>query len=397
MNDAPAHRSIVAGGTVALVVLAFNLRTAIAAVAPVLGQIQSRDHLSAAEGGLLTTVPVICFGLFALVTPALIRAAGLDRLLALTLVGLLAGMLVRLAPGPATLFAGTTLIGASIGVTNVALPALVKRDHPTRVAEMTGLYALCLSAGAALAAGVTVPAERAAGVGWAPALGLWVVPVAVALVVWGPAFRRRAPVAPSASPPVRGLWRDRRAWAVTGFMGLQSLSYYATLTWVPTILVHAGIGSGAAGALLSLSAVASLVTSLGAPLLARWSPRTWAPIVGAVGLCAVAYAGLALDPAGLAPVWMVALGSGQGACLALALGVIGLRSPTSHHAGHLSTMAQGTGYLVAAVGPVGLGALHQLVGGWAVPLGVLGVFLLPQLLAGVLASRPGHVLAAEGR
>lgn len=385
-------------GVAGLVLVAVNLRIAIAVVSPVLTQIQRSYGLSSVTAGLLTTDPVICFGLFALATPALIRRHGLDRLIVLTLAGLVAGMALRLAPGAPALFAGMTLVGASIGVINVALPSLVKRDFPDRVAVVTGLYVMALNAGAALAAGVTVPLEHGLATAWRPTIALWALPAAVALVVWAGVRRGGRPVAAARAPArprweVPALWHDRLAWAVTAFMGLQSLSYYAALAWIPTILEHAGLSASAAGAMLSISSVAAIVTSLMAPELARRTRRTALSIVVTVAACATGFAGLAADPAGPTALWMVVLGLGQGASLALALGMISLRSPDAEHTARLSMMAQSCGYLVASAGPVGLGVVHDLTRTWSVPLLVLVVLLLPELVAGVLAARPGHVLA----
>ena len=83
---------------------------------------------------------------------------------------------------------------------------------------------------------------------------------------------------------------------------------------------------------------------------------------------------------------------GQGASISLSLSYIVWRSPDAHHTGHVSTMAQGFGYLIAGLGPIGLGALRAVSGGWTLPLAALGALLVLQLLAGIHASRERHVL-----
>jgi CP family cyanate transporter-like MFS transporter len=108
------------------------------------------------------------------------------------------------------------------------------------------------------------------------------------------------------------------------------------------------------------------------------------------------YAGLIAAPTfGGAYLWCACLGLGQGAPLALALGYIVARSPDSHHAAHLSTMAQSVGYLIASAGPFLAGWLHGLSGGWTVPLIVLLVALVPMLLTGLVASQDRLVLAKQ--
>ncbi len=433
-DSEPAGRSRALVGA-GLVFAAFNLRATIAAVAPVLTQVQRSDGLSSAGAGVLTSVPIVCFGAFALATPALLRRTSAHRLLWLAVAGVAAGTVLRSLPGLAALFAGTFLFGAAIGVGNVVLPALIKREFPRHVALLTGLYAMALSAGAALAAGVTVPIEHLAGVSWRLALLCWAGPAVLALVFWspsggaqrgrGPAQRGRGPAErgrggtragsggaqrgsggaqrgsggaqrPGVEPHAAPLYRSGLAWAVTAVMGLQSLSFYALFSFVPALLESDGMGGTTAGALLAVSQIASLLAAFVTPTLARRLRRSWWAVGAAVGLNAVALGGLAAHPHGTVPVlvWMLAMGAGQGSILSQALGFIVLRAPNSDQAANLSTMAQGAGYLVAATGPFTVGALHQLTRGWDVPLAVLGAALVVELAAGIVASGDRHVPAA---
>ena len=378
----------------ALVLVALNLRPAIAALSPVLSQVQRGDRLSSTLAGVLTADPVACFGIFAFATPRLIRRHGPDRLLWWTMAGLLVGTAVRYAPGTVAVFAGTTVIGASIGVANVVVPGIVKRDFADRVALMTALYATALSAGAALAAGVTVPIEHLGSLSWRGAAAVWGLVAVAALVVWPRGSR--PPGAAGGGSARAGLWGSGLAWAVTCFMGLQSLSFYATFAWIPTIFESGGVPATAAGGYLALAGVAGIAGSLVTPPLARGATagsarRPWVPVAVAVTLGAAGLSGLASAPTAAPAMWMVLLGLGQGASIALALGYLVLRAPDAARAGDLSTMAQGSGYLLAAAGPFGLGALHGATGGWAVPLAILAVLLLPELAAGVLASADRHV------
>ena len=419
-DSEPAGRSRALVGA-GLVFAAFNLRATIAAVAPVLTQVQRSDGLSSAGAGVLTSVPIVCFGAFALATPALLRRTSAHRLLWLAVAGVAAGTVLRSLPGLAALFAGTFLFGAAIGVGNVVLPALIKREFPHHVALLTGLYAMALSAGAALAAGVTVPIEHLAGVSWRLALLCWAGPAVLALVLWSPsggAQRGRGPAQrgrggtragsggaqrgsggaqrPGMEPHAAPLYRSGLAWAVTAVMGLQSLSFYALFSFVPALLESDGMGGTTAGALLAVSQIASLLAAFVTPTLARRLRRSWWAVAAAVGLNAVALGGLAAHPHGTVPVlvWMLAMGAGQGSILSQALGFIVLRAPNSDQAANLSTMAQGAGYLVAATGPFTVGALHQLTRGWDVPLAVLGAALVVELAAGIVASGDRHVPAA---
>lgn len=377
----------------ALILVALNLRIAIAAVSPLLRSIERGAGLSTAAAGLLTTVPVICFGIFALSTPRLIVRFGMSRLLALAMAVVTVGIAIRLAAPVVALFVGTAVLGSGIAVGNVLLPGIIKRDFHRRAPLMLALYAVSLNVGAALPAGLTVPIQHALGLGWRQALALWGIAALLSLALWAPYARvERAPATdmPEAEP-VGGLWRDRVAWLVTLFMGLQSFGFYATLSWLPTLFEDHHMHAARAGWMLSYSTFPGMAGALLAPLLAR--RRGPAPVVvGSAACYAVAYAGLIADPVPLAYLWATVLGFAQGLALNLALGFIVARARDSHQAAHLSTMAQGVGYLLASAGPFLLGALHDLTGGWTVPLLMLVAVMVPFLACGLGAGRNRYVL-----
>lgn len=398
---------------------ALNLRIAVASLSPVLTEVEHDEHLSSFGGGALSTVPVVCFGAFAFLAPRLTRRFGPHHLLWYALLALTGGIVLRSVPGVLALFGGTLIAGAAIAVGNVLMPQLIKHDFAGRAGLMLGSYSLALSGGAALAAGVIVPLESATGWGWRQVLALCAIPSLIAALAWlpellvpdrrspdrrspdrsSPARRRQEPVrqgaADTAAPALGALFRDRTAWAVTLYMGLQSLGYYAILSWLPTLLQDHGMSDSQAGWMLSFSSFPAMAASFAAPWLQqRLRPAFVAPLAAAL-LCATGFAGLLTSPVSGAYLWMTALGLGQGLAIGLALGYIVARSPDAHHTGRLSTMAQGIGYLIACLGPLGLGLLHSASGGWSLPVAVLLAVLVAQTVAAFGASRDRHVLASS--
>ncbi|MGG2458653.1 CynX/NimT family MFS transporter [Streptomyces sp. RGM 3693] len=378
-----------------VVLLALNLRPALVAVSPLVGTIRSDSGMSAAATSLLTALPLLCFGLLAPLAPRLGRRFGMERSLLGTMVLICLGTGLRLLDSVVALFAGTVVIGAGIAVANVLLPGLIKRDFPAKAGLMTGLYSMSLFGGAALAAGVTVPVQQAAGLSWQATLACWGVLALLALVLWLPQLRNRSQVgeaaARQAAHPVRGLWRSPLAWQVTGYMGLQSLSYYAAAAWLPTMLKDAGLSAGDAGWMLSFSSLLGIAGSFLAPVIV--GRRLRAGTLAALGavLCAAGFVGIWAAPVGGAYLWMTLLGLGQGAAISLALLFIVQRAPDTRHTAQLSSMAQCFGYVLAATGPAVLGAVHDASGAWTVPLAVLLVLLVPQVAMGFGAARPRHV------
>src|SRR3954463_16661187 len=171
--------------TGAIVAVALNQRPAVVAVAPVLGELRADTGLSSALAGLLTTLPVLCFGAFAPVAPRLARRIGLETAVGLSLGLLAVGIALRLFSPLALLYAGSLLAGAAIALANVLLPAYVKREF-RRPGAVMGLYSASLNVGAALGAAATVPLARALGLDWRAGLGLWLVLALAALALWLP-------------------------------------------------------------------------------------------------------------------------------------------------------------------------------------------------------------------
>jgi len=379
-----------------IVLLAANLRPALTGVAPLIGQIRADTGISNGVAGLLTTLPLLTFGLLSPIAPRAARRFGMERVLLACLLVLTAGILLRWAG--AALFLGTVVLGAAIAVANVLLPSLVKREFPEHAGPMTSVYSSSLGISAALAAGVSVPLAQLDGISWRGALAVWALPALLAGVAWLPQLGRSdRPADPSArsSPGVRDLWRSPLAWQVTLFMGLQSLAYYVTLTWLPEILHAEGMSATRAGWMLGLSQAVAIVTMFLAPMIAGRRPSQRGVVVVAVGMSGVGALGLLVAGSTAGILWVVLLGLGQGASFSLALTFFALRAPDPGHAAALSGMAQSVGYLLAAGGPFLFGVLRDVTGAWKVPLALLLTVTLCLLIAGLGAARDAHVGASS--
>jgi CP family cyanate transporter-like MFS transporter len=384
-----SHRTPVLLGA-ALLLIAVNLRLPLTAVPPVLDDVRSALGLSSAATGLLTTLPVLCFAAAASVAPGLARRFGGELVLLGCVLAIAAGTAVRIVPTVIPLFAGTLIIGVGIALANVLLPATIKRDF-VRPGTMMGLYIMLLNGGAALGAGLTVPLEHTLG-DWRWALAVGGVPAVLAAILWLPAVlhaRRWAADAPRARRV--SLWRDRTSWKILALMGIQSSLFYSMVAWVPDILRETGMSAGTAGFMLSIAMLLGLPTSMIFPMLAgRMNDQR--PLVAiAAALWAMGLLGLLLSPGTAPAVWMVILGLGQGAGIGLALTLIVVRAPDGDHAAALSGMVQTGGYAIGAAGPLIIGVVHDLSGGWTEPLLVMMAATVGMVVFGMGAGRPGMV------
>jgi MFS transporter, CP family, cyanate transporter len=388
---------------VAVAAAGFNLRTAVTSPPPLFPDMQTELHLSSATLSLLAATPVICFGVVSAFAAWLNRRYGEEPILLVALILLTAGLLLRGAAPGVMLFPGTILAASAIAVLNVLLSSMAKRRWPERAGLLIGIYLTTLSVGAILSSLLSVPLYRSSGESLRLALGIWAIPAALAVLLWLPQLRyRTAGVAPPADgqPAVDGkpgpataragikVYKYALTWEVTAFMGLQSLLYYAALSWLPTIFQDRGTSAVTAGNLLALMGVGNLATSLVVPVLAHRRPSQGALVVPSLIGTAAGLAGCLWAPLGTAPAWVLVLGVSQGSCLGLAIFFMLARAPDAGVAASLSAFSQSVGYLVASVGPLMVGLLHSATGSWNIPVALLLVLCAAELATGVLAGRP---------
>ena len=384
---------------VAVAAAGLNLRTAITSLPPLFPDLQTQLHLSSATLSLLAATPVICFGVVSAFTAWLNRRYGEEMILLVALVLLTAGLLLRgVAPG-VMLFPGTVLAASAIAVLNVLLSSMAKRRWPERAGLLLGIYLTTLSVGAIFSSLLSVPLYRSSG-SLQLALGVWALPAALAVLLWLPQLRYRTGPAPAAADgtaaPARvgvnragvKVYRYALTWQVTAFMALQSLLYYAALSWLPTIFQDRGTSAVTAGNLLALMGVGNLAASLIVPVLAQRRPSQRGLVVPSLIGTAAGLAGSLWAPLGWAPFWILVLGVSPGSCLGLAIFFMLARAPDAGVAASLSAFAQSVGYLVASAGPLMVGLLHSATGSWNLPLALLLVLCAAELATGLLAGRP---------
>ena len=388
-------------------------------------------RLSSATLAVLASVPVLCFAVFSAAAAPLSRRFGEERVLEGALAVLAVGLLLRGAAPGVMLFPGTALAAAAIALMNVLLPSLVKRRDPARAGLLIGIYLLSLSAGSILSSLIAIPVYRASGGSARLTLGLWALPAIAAAVAWlpqwsyrtrpaGPAAEPLAAAPPGAAvsgPVVSGLvapvavrpaamagrpgrpgrlriHRHALTWQVTAFFGLQSLAFYAALSWLPTMFRDRGASAEHAGNLLALMNFGGAVAALLIPVLAHRAPSQRVLIAAATGAIAVGLAGVWFAPLAQSAGWILVLGFGQGASLSLAIYFTMARAPDPAAAAALSAFAQGTGYLVATAGPLVVGFLHAATGSWTIPIVALLAVTGFQLVAGLQAARARTIPAA---
>ncbi|MEV6555588.1 MFS transporter [Nocardia sp. NPDC051756] len=369
----------------AFVLVSFNLRIPFAGPGPLLPALD----LSRFAATLLTALPVLCMGIFASVGVLARGRLGEERALFAATAVLVVGIVIR-SIGTAGLFAGTVVAAAGIAVLNVITPVLVKKRFPaTRIGAMLGVYGLMISVGAAIVAALTVPVYQATG-STALALGLALIPALLALIALIPQLDQQ-PAPDAVSNSWSWLLRNRLAWSVTGYFGLQSLLLYTVFAWLPSIYVSRGVSQTTAGFYLSICALMLAVGGFLGPTLAGRHRNQRLHLAAAATLCFVGVLGILCAPVATAPLWLVLLGVGIGAGQTIPSMLYVLRTRDQHTAAALSTKAQTIGYLIGGAGPLIATALYSLSGSWTVPLIGLLVLMVGNVVLGLSAGRARYI------
>ena len=383
---------------VALVLVAVNLRSPFVAVAPIAAELRADLGVGGGAIGLLTSLPVLCFGLFAPVALLVVRRTGAEAAVVTCLAAVVVGSVVRSSASYGTAVAGTLVIGLGITVGNIVVPVLIRRESPSRrVGVVTGIYVSAMNVGSMVVSVATPPLADV--LGWRLALAAWGLLAAVGLLAWLLFLRhqhRRGPrpatAAPSrqTAPATVSPWRVPLAWLLALAFAGQSTSYYSLTAWLPTLLAdEIGLGPGAAGAAASVFQVSAIIGALGVPLLAlRWP--SWVAI-GLVGLLWMAFPlQLLLVPQAYL-LGSVLGGIAQGGGFAALFTVVVHVSRSDRESAQLSAFVQGVGYVAAALGPTVLGVVHDATGAWTAPvliiLGTTATFSVLGVAAGVVQGR----------
>jgi CP family cyanate transporter-like MFS transporter len=388
-----------------IVCIGFILRGPIVAVAPVSGEIGQDLALSAAQIGLLTSLPVLCFAVMTPFASIFVGRAGANVATTVAILGVGIGSIVRSAGGVEATFVGTIVMGAFITIGNVVIPVIIRRDVPTaRVGIVTGAYTSAMNVSSMITTLATVP--LAAAFGWRGALAAWIGFVVLAAAAWlvatGRAAFRWGPLKPAietgafdtvaidtrgipiAAPEPR-TWRNLSAVLLALAFAGQAFSYYGLTAWLPSILVdEVGYSASAAGTSSSVFQIAAVVGALGVPLI---SQRIGIPVTfGVVAALWISFPlGMILAPdAWLA--WGFLGGVAQGGGITVVFMLIVQLAMTGTHARRLSAMVQGVGYALGATSPALIGAVHDATGEWTLPVGVVLIATLVFSVAGLAGA-----------
>jgi len=379
-----------------LVFISLAIRPPVASIGPLVDELVRTELLSLFQVSLMTSLPIVCFGVGAFASPYLVKRFTLNKAVMFVLILLTVAMATRLIGGFPAIIASTVLIGLAIAIANVLIPTIVREQFPDRIELITGVYVTLLAISASFAAAIAVPSSDLLG-GWRGALAVWIIPALFAIIFWVPLFRSKAvgkitSVATHAEEK-KAVARSSLTWGIVFFFGLQSGGFYSILNWFPSLLIDRGMSDVDAGALLGLTTAVGIPSGFLASLLFRKFKS----------LSLISMVMTAFTLTGLLMIWLtpdllvpacIITGFGFAATFPLSLTLIGSRASTSTQTTQLSALAQGWGYLISAAATFGFGLLRDVTGNWNASLILVSALTFLQLFAGAVAGRDKRIPAA---
>ena len=356
---------------IGIIFISTTLRAPLTAVGPIISYIRDGLDISNVLAGFITTIPLLAFAIVSPFVPKIARRYGMEMTLFLAILLLAVGIVIRSIGTSSFLLLGTALIGVAIAFGNVLLPSFIKLKFPLQIGLMTGVFTVSMNLSAGIGAGISFPIADGTAYGWQGALGFWAILAIIACIIWLPQIKKKQIVVASPTTnaeKAKSILRSPLTWTITLCMGLQSLIFYTTAAWIPEILQTQGMDAEKSGWMLSIMQFAQLPMTFLIPILAGRLKDQRILVLLFTIFYLIGFTGLLFGDISLTLLWMIALGLGGGASFGLVMMFFSLRSRTPMEAADLSGVAQSIGYLLAAVGPVFFGFIHDETGSWHTPM-----------------------------
>ena len=349
-----------------IVLIGTVLRSPFTALPTILRDIAQGLGVEVSSLGILTSLPLLMFALFSAIASRLAQKIGLEHLFTYCLLLLTIGSVIRIFNLP-LLYLGTLIVGASIAIFNVLLPSMIQANQPQKISLLTTLYVTAMGISTAIASYLSVPITQASS--WKGLILVLSFLCLVTLLVWLPNHRHNHYLEGQQEKKSKeNILKSKSVWAIIVFGGLQSLLFYTSMTWLPTMAISAGLSNSDAALLASIFSLISIPFSMTVPsLTTRLSDghrRIMLAIISIAGMIGIA---MLLYPANNFLYWLVVhllIGTACSALFPYLMVCFSLKTSSPEKTAQLSGLAQTGGYILAAFGPTLFGYSFELFQSW---------------------------------
>ena len=349
-----------------IVLIGTVLRSPFTALPTILGDIAQGLGVEVSSLGILTSLPLLMFALFSAFASRLAQKIGLEHLFTYCLLLLTIGSVIRIFNLP-LLYLGTLIVGASIAIFNVLLPSMIQANQPQKISLLTTLYVTAMGISTAIASYLSVPITQASS--WKGLILVLSLLCLVTLLVWLPNHRHNHYLEGQQEKKSKeNILKSKSVWAIIVFGGLQSLLFYTSMTWLPTMAISAGLSNSNAALLASIFSLISIPFSMTVPSLTTHLSdghrRIMLAIISIAGMIGIA---MLLYPSDNFLYWLVAhllIGTACSALFPYLMVCFSLKTSSPQKTAQLSGLAQTGGYILAAFGPTLFGYSFDLFQSW---------------------------------
>ena len=369
---------------------ALNMRVALVVMNPLIPYLKDEFALSTLSISILAGLPLVCFAFTGPVMAYVARLGSTNRLIAIALFAIGFATLGRTFTGVAGLFICTFIIGIAIAVMNFVVPSWVKENMAQNAAFVTGVYVTLMGLVIAIGLAVAVPLADATDLSWRLSTLPWAILSLGVALTW--IKRARASRDKTLIDPIHfwrsSIFKSSTMWSLVFYFGIQSAIFYATITWLPTILNAKGISLATAAIAVSVSGLIGSLFGLALPMLTRSRSDLRNLLTFVAVITAVPYLALTFVHGTALLAWMCVSSIGSALSFPLSLYFVVLKSSDHEKTREISTMMQSVGYLIAAGGPALLGYLNDWSGTWNTALYAVSIMCVIQLLVGLNIGKP---------
>ena len=349
-----------------IVLIGTVLRSPFTALPTILRDIAQGLGVEVSSLGILTSLPLLMFALFSAIASRLAQKIGLEHLFTYCLLLLTIGSVIRIFNLP-LLYLGTLIVGASIAIFNVLLPSMIQANQPQKISLLTTLYVTAMGISTAIASYLSVPITQASS--WKGLILVLSFLCLVTLLVWLPNHRHNHYLEGQQEKKSKeNTLKSKSVWAIIVFGGLQSLLFYTSMTWLPTMAISAGLSNSDAALLASIFSLISIPFSMTIPSLTthlsdghRQIMLAIISIAGMIGISMLLY------PSNNFLYWLAAhllIGTACSALFPYLMVCFSLKTSSPEKTAQLSGLAQTGGYILAAFGPTLFGYSFDLFQSW---------------------------------
>ncbi len=363
-------------------------------MAPLIPIISKHYDLSTFEMSILLSIPIVAFASSSLIMAMLGRHASSDRIITFALITLAGGLALRVVTGAVGLFLFTAVIGVAIAVMNYEIPVWVKLHIPESSGIATGIYVTLMGVGAALATAISVPIAESSSLTWRLSMVPWILLAVASAIFW---FVKRRNIATARSAESSPFWRTPAikspiAWGLVLFFGLESMTFYGSASWLPTILTTKGFSLSAAGAAIAFSGLLGSAVGLFFPhWISKFTDQRLL-LAGVSVMTGISFFMMTIQDGAILILWLCLSNIGISMAFPACLLLCTIKASTPEMVRSLSTMMQSFGYIISATGPIYVSTFFHISENWNTALYGIVFLTLIQLFVTLFVGRPSEVV-----